>query len=222
MHRKKAEIITIKKLRKDGSLCKETMDRIYRSVLNREIVVMPTDSVYGIITLGMSDLRQRFSEITNWAETKFVRLISSFKMLGNIASINKFEYDFLNRIWPGEVTVLLKNVMDDVHNDEDNRIAVRFPKIRFLHELIDLIGDPLLLMDALNGRGITLCRRKDIVDAFNDRADLILIVEELCRKYPSCSCVDISTDCLKIIEEGKVCSEEIRSLYFLGKADDVV
>jgi len=221
MRSKAAEIITLKKLRKDGSLSIDIIENISNSLMNGEVVVIPTDSTYGIIYLPtISDVQERVTKLIKSTESKAVRLISSFKMLGEIASINKFDYDFLNRIWPGEVIVVLKGKKSDNILKSDS-LAVQFPKAKFLHSIISMIGSPLVFFYAINKKGSPIYKKKEIIEVYKNSADLIFIVDELCRKFPFCTQIDISEDCLNIIGEGRVSSEEIKSLYFLGKADDV-
>lgn len=215
-----ADIIKIKKLRKDGSINSDIVEKISVSIKSREIVVLPIDNVYGIIGVSEPEVEKRICKLLRLDETKFVRLISSFKMLNETACYTKFDYDFLNRVWPGEVNVILKD--RESHNRKQDLITIRYPKNKFLQSVIDSVDSPLIVSKACNKNNDLIYRKEDIIDSFYHKVKLIVIIEELCKKHPISTLIDISSGNLKILREGKVTSDEIKSLYFLGKDDDLI
>jgi tRNA threonylcarbamoyl adenosine modification protein (Sua5/YciO/YrdC/YwlC family) len=219
MRAKETEIIKIKKLRKDGSLSSEIVEKISNALLNEDLVVLPIDNIYGVVGLTEPKVMSRISKIRWVNKADFVHLISSFKMLNSFAHYTKFDYDFLNRVWPGEVNVILHR-----RNGRETKkpVTIRFPKNKFIQRVIDSVDCPLVLSKAFDKKNEILYRKEEILRRFVDRVDLIIIIEELCKKYPISTLIDISEGELKIIREGKVTSEEIKSLYFLDKDDDFV
>jgi L-threonylcarbamoyladenylate synthase len=219
MRAKETEIIKIKKLRKDGSLSSEIVEKISNALLNEDLVVLPIDNIYGVVGLTEPKVMSRISKIRWVNKADFVHLISSFKMLNSFAHYTKFDYDFLNRVWPGEVNVILHR-----RNGRETKkpVTIRFPKNKFIQRVIDSVDCPLVLSKAFDKKNEILYREEEILRRFVDRVDLIIIIEELCKKYPISTLIDISEGELKIIREGKVTSEEIKSLYFLDKDDDFV
>ena len=215
-----ADIIKIKKMRKDGSINSDIVEKISVSIKSREIVVLPIDNVYGIIGVSEPEVEKRICKLLRVDETKFVRLISSFKMLNETAYYSKFDYDFLNRVWPGEVNVILRD--RESHNRKQDLITIRYPKNKFLQSVINSVDSPLIVSKACNKNNDLIYRKEDIIDSFYHKVKLIVIIEELCKKHPISTLIDISSGNLKIIREGKVTSDEIKSLYFLGKDDDLV
>ena len=215
-----ADIIKIKKMRKDGSINSDIVEKISVSIKSREIVVLPIDNVYGIIGVSEPEVEKRICKLLRVDETKFVRLISSFKMLNETACYSKFDYDFLNRVWPGEVNVILRD--RESHNRKQDLITIRYPKNKFLQSVINSVDSPLIVSKACNKNNDLIYRKEDIIDSFYHKVKLIVIIEELCKKHPISTLIDISSGNLKIIREGKVTSDEIKSLYFLGKDDDLV
>ena len=215
-----ADIIKIKKLRKDGSINSDIVEKISVSIKSREIVVLPIDNVYGVIGVSEPKVEKRICKLLRVDETKFVRLISSFKMLNETACYTKFDYDFLNRVWPGEVNVILKDRVS--HNRKQDLITIRYPRNKFLQSVIDSVDSPLIISKACNKNNDVIYRKEDIINSFYHKVKLIVIIEELCKKHPISTLIDISSGNLKILREGKVTSDEIKSLYFLGKDDDLV
>jgi tRNA threonylcarbamoyl adenosine modification protein (Sua5/YciO/YrdC/YwlC family) len=210
-------VINIKRLKKDGSVSDAIIKRISACLKDGRIVIMPVDNIYAAVALAAPDMEKKLSKTLRRVKKRFVRLISSFKMLDDLALFNKNDYDFLNRIWPGEVTVIFRRKQSP---DAHDTMAVRYPRSKFLLSLINELERPLIFANLY--KGITraqVYRKNDIISSFKDSADLILVVDELCRRHPACSLIDISGLSLRILREGKVPSEEIKSLYFLGTAD---
>ena len=147
-----------------------------------------------------------------------MKLISSYKMLNGLADYSKSDYDFLNRIWPGEVTVALKGSKIK----KDHKEIIRFPKNKFSLDIIERADTLIQSAIILSDKHEALYRKRDIIKYFKESVDLIVIVDELCKKHPLPTYIDIRNNALEILQEGKISAEEIKSLYFLGKADDVV
>ncbi|MDY6968396.1 MAG: Sua5/YciO/YrdC/YwlC family protein [Spirochaetota bacterium] len=218
MQIKEAEIIVIKGLYRDGSIDNKFVDKISDVIVSGGIVVMPTDSIYGLVGLDTTQAKRSILELTNSTDTNLVRVISSFRMLNQIAEINKFDYDFLNRIWPGKVSVILQRCSES-HGEQ--LITVRFPRPKFFVDIIEDAGKPLLLSDAVNKSGTYSCKKNDIIESYKNSVDLIVIIEDLCGMHPLCTYIDITQNNLNVILEGKISHEEISSLYYIGKDDDI-
>jgi len=77
---------------------------------NNGIVVLPTDTLYGIIGKAQSKKAvEKIYKIKGRDENKpFIVLISSYKDLGLFGvKINEKQAKFLKKIWPGKVSVIL-------------------------------------------------------------------------------------------------------------------
>ena len=218
MQTKEAELIVVKGLHRDGSIDKKYIERISSAIVIGGIVVMPTDSVYALVGLDTPQAQKSILELTHRTDSNLVRMISSFKMLDQIAVISKYDYDFLNRIWPGKVSVALQKG-GDIQGDQ--LISVRFPNPRFFIDIIEDAGKPLILSNAINGSGAYIFDKTDIIETYKNSVDMIVIVEELCGMHPLCTHIDISQNNLNVISKGKISQEEISSLYYIGKDDDI-
>lgn len=214
---KENEIIVIKKLKKDGSVEEEIIEKIAAILREGGMVVMPVDNIYGIVGVASPEMEKKISRLIGKPNKRFVRLIGNYRVLDELAQINKFQFDFLHRLWPGEVTVILNRKQDYTRLDE---IAVRIPKNRVLSLLLEYMDQPLIYSSAFRKPSKIYFKKDEIINAYRDRVELILIVEELCKRHPVPSIINVSQGKLKIIREGKVPADEIKSLYFLGKDDD--
>ncbi len=212
-----AEIIDLKKIKKDGSISEDLVTHVAGTLSNGGIVIAPIDNIYAVIGLAQPDVEKKIVRIIKKPGKRFVRLISSFKMLDDLAMLTKVDYDFLNRIWPGEVTVILRRRNGVVQH---NSMAFRFPRSKYMLSIISRVDMPLIFANCYRGIGnYPIFRKGDIVRYYRQNVDLILIIDEFCRRHPRSTIIDITENNLKIVREGRISSEEIKSLYFLGKDD---
>lgn len=217
MQNKEAEIITIKRLKKDGSAGRDAVEKIYSYLSDNHIVLVPIDNVYCIVSRNEDNLISRFMKEPLYCDGN-IKLISSYKMLNGLVEYSKSDYDFLNRIWPGEVTVALKSRK----LKKDERELIRFPRNKFSLDIIERTDTILYSAILLSDKQDILYKKRDLSKQFKSLVDLIVIVDELCKKHPLPTYIDIRNNSLEILYEGKIPAEEIKSLYFLGKADDVI
>jgi L-threonylcarbamoyladenylate synthase len=126
---------------------------------NDGVVVLPTDTLYGIVGKALSKKSvERIYKIKGRTETKpFIILMTSLKDISLFGiKINKEQAKFLEKIWPGKVSVILPCNLSKwryLHRGEES-IAFRMigPKNKNLFNLINKVG-PLVAPSA-NKQGI--------------------------------------------------------------------
>ena len=216
MLREMSKVITIKKLKKDGLVDTETLNSIITYLSENRIVIMPIDFIHGFACVDNGQNYDTLVHTIGVKSTMISRMISTFKMLEEMTVIGKLEFDFLHRIWPGEMLVYLK-----VKEREKtlNPIPIRMPKGRLCQEIIGSINKPLLFCPLSMDNDELVYQKKSIISHYKDTADLIVIIDEFCKEHTLPTVLDISNGDLKIINVGRISSEEIKSLYFLGRDD---
>jgi tRNA A37 threonylcarbamoyladenosine synthetase subunit TsaC/SUA5/YrdC len=215
----KTETVIIKKVKKDGSVDEAIISQLIKALDSEKISVLPIDGIYGCVSIPGSGAIQKVSKLfenSGRGRPDEEILISSFKMLETIIHPDKWTFDFLHRLWPGE---LIMNTMTAGLQPE--KISIRMPRSKFCHEIIEQIGKPLRYIPLNNG-GKKVFRKKNILDFAEGKADHILIIEEFCKQHASPTIVDITDGKMSIIKEGRIPGEEIKSLYFLGQDDSEI
>ena len=201
----------VKKLKKDGSIPSVCVENIIRALKSGELIIMPIDSVYGIVGLRRDDIIDEIINITGEPLDDIEIVISNFKMLEEMALVDKFVYNFLKRVWPGEVIVQLKNRVCD----SDSNLYMRMPRHKYILDIVNGVGVPIVYMPARSSVRKMIFNDKDIMKRFKDICS-ILIISEFSKNHSLPTLIDVSCDKLSIINEGRVSAEEIKSLYFLG------
>lgn len=205
--------LTLKKLKKDGSIPWEHVDSISRSISYGELFILPVDSIYGIVGLYCDEVIERISDIAGESRDSIEVVISNFKMLEEMAIVGKSTYDFLRRIWPGEVIVQLKN-RACFHN---TNFFMRMPRHKYVLDIINSVGKPLVYLPVKTPVRKMILNDKELVKRFGNICPL-LIIDEFLKDHTAPTLIDVSCDNIVILNEGRVCAEEIKSLFFLGDA----
>jgi len=201
----------VKKLKKDGSIPSNYVENIIRTIKSGDLVVMPIDSVYGIVGIRRNDVIDEMINISGEPADSIEIVISNFKMLEEMALVDKFIYNFLKRVWPGEVVVQLKNRACS----SDTNLFMRMPRHKYILDIVNGVGMPIVYMPAKTSSGKMIFTDKEILKRFKDICS-ILIINEFNKNHSLPTLIDVSCDKLDIINEGRVSAEEIKSLYFLG------
>src|SRR3989338_9237485 len=123
-----------------NSITKEQVALIADRLNHGQVVAYPTDTIYGLgCDARNTEAIRRVNKIKGKTKPKpLLVLISDFKMLRRYCFINLEQEKYLNSVWPGPVTVILKrrpNLPDELTGGL-NTIAVRLPKNDFLTKII--------------------------------------------------------------------------------------
>lgn len=155
------EIIDIKL---DEFLAKE-IDSIAESILGGKVVVLPTDTIYGLSALAEDKVAiNKIYQIKNRSKNKpFVILVKSFCMLRKYCFLNKRQYDFIKeKIGEGRPLTLVLRARNSELNylmSNEKCLAVRIPfGSKFLISLMKKINKPIV------STSLNLSGEKEIID----------------------------------------------------------
>ena len=185
-----------------------------KTLLEGKVVSFPTETVMGLgVIFDNREAYDLLNKIKNRPEDKPYTL-----MLGKKEDIEKYAYvssrdkKIIDAFVPGPITLLLKakeNVPGYVtHNT--GVIGVRVPAMEEVCELISTVGKPLLVPSA-NKSGEAPCKTyQEVLEVFKDEVSVIYEKNSLGDK-PS-TIVDLTGENIKIIREGSLSLEQIRSV----------
>src|SRR3989338_6697138 len=131
----------------DENNFEETVDRAVEVLGNGGVVVVPTDTVYGLAAdAGNEEAVKKIFEIKGRAEDKKLPVfVSSFEMLGQNSVLTSepssdresgWILNFLKKAWPGKITCVLKT-------KGGGTIAVRMPNRELVLSIIEKFGGPI-------------------------------------------------------------------------------
>jgi len=171
-----------------------------------KIFIYPTDTIYGIGGNPFDEnVVKRISEIKGRNEKKqFIWLLSDFENLMNYVEIINEKYlDFIQRIWPASVTVILNlnERTKEILNQET--IGVRIPRNDFCLKLLKEISRPLISTSVNRSGENPLNQIEQIVKNFSQDVDAIIFYSETTEEKSS-TIIDLTSEKPKLIREGSI------------------
>ena len=168
------------------------------------IFIYPTDTIYGIGGNPFDkNVVNRITAIKSRNEKKqFIWLISDFENLLNYVDVT-FEnhFDFLQKIWPGPVSVVL-NLNDRTKKITNfETIAVRIPNNNFCQKLLNEIRQPLISTSANKSGKDPINQIETIIENFSQDVDAIIFSSDQFQQISS-TLIDLTTEQPKLIREG--------------------
>jgi len=184
-----------------------------RKIKNGEIIVFPTDTVYGI---GCDPYNEnavlRLYEIKKRKKTKSFPILGLSKTeLEKIAEFNTLEEKIAEKFWPGQITLVLKVKDEKIRQSLglDKKIAVRVPNNRCVLSLLKECK--LLVGTSANISGTVPFTDPDECSKNLIKYDLLIDGGIILNQKES-TIVEIVGDDIKILRQGYVSEMEIREL----------
>jgi L-threonylcarbamoyladenylate synthase len=171
-----------------------------------KIFIYPTDTIYGIGGNPFDEyVVKRISDIKDRNDKKqFIWLLSDFENLMNYVDvIYDTHLDFLQKLWPAPVTVILNLNARTKGIVSQDTIAVRIPQNDFCLKLLKEISRPLI-STSVNKTGEDSINQIDqIVQKFSKHVDAILFQSDSTERKSS-TIVDLTSKQPKLIREGSI------------------
>ena len=184
---------------------------INKVIDDNELIVFPTDTVYGLGAKVLDDLGQeRIMELKNRdCSKRLAVLCANLEQIEDIAIVSSDAKKIINKFLPGGLTLILEAKDKSIHNYAiDNTVAVRIPKHPIAIKL--LLENGPLATTSVNLSGEKPLNDYTIInEKFKGKVDYIFN-DELGIKYSNVPSTIIDmTNGLKVIREGEIKIEEI-------------
>ncbi len=113
------------------------IEDIAKIILSQELIILPTDTIYGIHCLAKPELLNKVYKAKNRPETMaFITLISDLNQIEQFdITLSEFEKEQVNKYWPGANTLIFSEK------------SFRLPNNKFLINLMKITG-PLISTSA--------------------------------------------------------------------------
>lgn len=187
----------------------EKINEISSEIIKSKIVILPTDTVYGICASAYDDVAiNKIYNIKQRNKSKsLIVLISNLNMLNEIVQeLNEIEKDLIKKYWPGPLTLILnksKNSKLSKYVSDGDTVAVRLVDNVLISNLIEKSGAPLVAPSANISGCITGTKIKDIIDTFNDKVDYIIDGGDIMNDTTS-TIVQVIDNKINVLRDGKI------------------
>ena len=191
------------------------IERIVREIEQGNLVITPTDTVYGILADATNPAAIEKVYLAKQRDRRkpLIMLVADEKMLREyVVELNDLETKLIHDFLPGKMTILLRRnekVLGSVVNGGE-LIGIRIPDQPELIEIIRAVGNPLVSTSANLSEHATVTN-PDLLES--DILEKIRYVENAgtIESAPS-TLVKVEDDKVKILREGEL-AEEIKKRY---------
>lgn len=196
---------------KKCDLKEKDMDEIIAVLKGGELVVFPTDTLYGIGAdpFNESSVKKVYVAKNRPFDMPLSIAVSNEKMMESVAVLNDTARKIIRKFLPGPLTIMLtkKPSIPDILTSGSNQVGIRIPDHPFAIRLIDRFG-PITATSA------NLHSHPDPVEAGLAQKDLkghvSMCVDCGKTKYSEPSTiVDISDGTVEVIRKGVISPEQI-------------
>lgn len=183
-------------------------------ILNNDgVVVLPTETVYGIGTNFLSDKGlNKLYELKNRPINKPISvLISNKEMINKVAkNITERQWKVISKFFPGPLTIVLdkQDYLSDILTAGLNTIGVRMPDNEIALKLIELVGVPLATSSANISGEPAFTNLSSIQEVFKDKIDYYIDGGNSKIGVAS-TVVRVTDDDVIILREGTISKEQI-------------
>ena len=171
---------------------KEIIQKAVEIIKKGGVAVFPTDTVYGLLADARNEKAvAKIFKIKRRPKTKPLAIfIKDIKMARKYAFINARQGKFLEKNWPGKLTVILKskNNLSEGVGAENKTIGIRIPDYKLINLLFEKINFPVAQTSANISGNEATTKIKEVLRQFIGRKtepDLIINAGDLRQNQPS-------------------------------------
>ena len=168
--------------------------KVIKYIKQGKVIVLPTDTVYGLVADATNKKAvERILKIKNRSKEKAIPIfVKDIKMVGKLAKINKNQEKFLNSVWSGKMTAVLKlkikNEKLKICGIDRKTIALRIPKYKLILRLLKRTNILLTGTSANISNRPASTKIKEVIEQFGnqkEQPDLIIDAGNLPKSRPS-------------------------------------
>lgn len=191
----------------------EDINEVKDDLLNGKIIAFGTDTVFGLACVYDNlDAIRKVYEAKNREAKKALPMMCHKEMIKDVAYVSDKANKIMDKYMPGAITIVYKKkdcISDEVTQGKDT-IAIRVPDDKYILDLIDLVGKPLLVTSANISGEPSLSKWEDVYKVLEGRIDAIVCKDALGNK--ASTIVDCSSENISILREGVIPSYDIMKL----------
>ncbi|UCE91408.1 MAG: threonylcarbamoyl-AMP synthase [Methanobacteriota archaeon] len=199
---------------KDCRLSEADLDDVVSVLKAGELVVYPTDTLYGIGAdpFNEGSVKKVFLAKDRPFDMPLSIAVSNEKMMESVTVLNDNARKLIRSFLPGALTIMLtrKPTIPDILTSGQNQVGIRIPDHPLAMRIIDRFG-PVTCTSA------NLHSHKDPIDSkipikdLKDRVSICIDCGKTPKAEPS-TIVDVSDGTVEIIRKGAISQEEIEDV----------
>lgn len=187
------------------NICKTNdYSKIYECLNNGGVIIIPTETVYGLLVKANEKGKEKLSKIKNRPNDKVYSVIANFDSISKY--LTKKSIDILGRISNYSITAILETTKDNIFNMSN--IGLRITTNKMLLDLINGYDYPMYLTSA-NISGLKPIESIDeAYSLFKEEVDLYVDGKLESSNLPT-SVIDFTSNPIKILRQGSIKLEDL-------------
>ncbi len=186
---------------------KELVDNIEQG----NLVIVPTDTVYGISADACNEEAIKKVFIAKKREEKpLIVMVSSIEMLKRyVKNINEIEQKLIDKYWPNTLTILFEknDNLSDLVTCGSPLVGIRMPNNKLLLDLMNEINKPIISTSA-NISGTSVITNTNLIDP-ELKKHISYVYDDGEKTNIASTLVKVENNKIKILREGLL-SEKIK------------
>jgi L-threonylcarbamoyladenylate synthase len=180
----------------------DAVDRTAECLSAGGLVVLPTDTVYGLAVLG--DLDQLYAAKQRPSHVPIAVLVADERQVEAFAVVDDRARRLMAEHWPGALTLVLSRKGDASTGDASSTIGVRCPDDAFLRSLASRVGPISTTSANVHGQP-TPELASEVLEQLGDVVDLV--VDGGRRAGVASTVADLTGPELRVLRQGPVTLE---------------
>ena len=195
---------------------KEDIEKVSNVIKNGGVVIIPTDTVYGLAADSLNkEAVARIYEIKHRDISKPCNiLVSNIEMIRKVTSnISEKEERIIKKFFPGALTIILnKNeIIPNIVTANLDTIGVRMPNNKFMLEVIELIGRPIVATSLNISGEQSLVSLENISSELKGNIDLIVDSGKINNGIAS-TIIKVENNEIQILRQGPISEKKIKEI----------
>lgn len=191
----------------------QEVENIVNVLKSGKIVVLPTDTVYGIaVDATNKESVEKLYEVKKRDKSKALNILVSSKEMASLCTIelNEIAKKLIDKFWPGALTLVLEKneYISKAVTANKNTIGIRMPNNALTLDIIRKLGRPIACPSANISNKPSGTNIVDIKEDFKQNVDLYVDDGESSIGIES-TIVRVYDNYIKILREGCITKEEI-------------
>ena len=194
---------------------KENLEIITEKLLNGEVIIFPTDTVFGIGCIATNTKSiEKIYKLKGRERTKSLLLnVANITTIKKFASVSLLDKQLIKKFMPGALSLILKvkgNSPLSHYVIKNGTIGIRIPNNKILLKILKKVKLPLV-STSCNLSGEPACITADEAERIFGKDILILDTKEKLSGLSS-TIIDTTENEIKFIREGMIKFSEIKSV----------
>ena len=186
-------------------------DIVCQALDNHKVVAFPTETVFGVgVKFNDVIALDALMEAKNRDYSKAVTLMVYDKSdIEKYAYVNDNARKIIDNFMPGMITLVMKKkeCVDPVMTNGKDTIGIRIPDSEYVLELLKRAG-PMLVTSANLSNHINTTTTNQVLEQLDGRIELVVDGKTL--DNVASSVIDVTSEDIKVLREGKIKEEDIR------------